>query len=135
MLQPLMVSLFRELGSGPRLDPVPLADVYRRGGDVVVHVDMPGVDPASVRVTVEGSLLSIGAERSYAPEPTDQVLLSERSFGRFQRQFRLRDRVDAGNVRAVLDNGVLTVSLPVAGQESQQVTVEVRTGAQAADEG
>lgn len=126
MLQPFIFSVMRDLAA-PRLDAAPAVDVYRRGTEIILHVDMPGVDEASVNVEFDDQILTVTGERTYAPEPGDQVLVEERPFGRFQRQFRLRDTVDASAVTATLDNGVLTVTLPVASTSASKVKVEVRS--------
>jgi HSP20 family protein len=133
MLQPFMFSLFRDLGSSVRLDAVPPADVYRRGDEIVVHLDLPGVERSSVKVAVENGVLDISAERVYAPEPTDQVLLAERPFGLFRRQFRLRDAVAAENVSAVFADGVLTLRIPVSTPSSRRVEVAVLDAVPAAE--
>lgn len=126
MLQPFIFSVMRDLAAS-RLDAAPAVDVYRRGTEIILHVDMPGVDEASVNVEFDDQILTVTGERTYAPEPGDQVLVEERPFGRFQRQFRLRDAVDSSAVSATLDNGVLTVTLPVASTSASKVKVEVRS--------
>jgi HSP20 family protein len=128
MMQPFIFSVMRELGAS-RLDAAPAVDAYRRGSELILHVDMPGVDLGSVDVEVDDRLLTVSGERTYAPEPGDHVLVEERPFGRFQRQFRLRESVDSSAVSAVLDNGVLTVRLPIATASAAKVKVEVRSDA------
>jgi HSP20 family protein len=53
-------------------------DVYRHGDNYVVHVDMPGIDPASIEITVEKNLLTVKAERTWQPSEGDQMIVSER---------------------------------------------------------
>jgi HSP20 family protein len=108
-----------------RLDAAPSADVYRRDGMIVLHVDLPGVDRSTLQVTVDGQWLTIAAERLYTPEPGDRVLLSERPFGRFERRFRLADRVDASGVKANLVDGVLTVTLSEEATAPTSVRIDV----------
>ena len=128
MLQPFIFSVMRDFNA-PRLDASPSVDAYRRGSELILHGDMPGVDRDSLNVEVDGHVLTVAGERTYAPEPGDHVMLEERPFGRFQRQFRLREAVDASAVSAVLDNGVLTVRLPLAAASASKVKVEVRSDA------
>jgi len=111
--------------SRPRLDASPSADAYRRDGFVLVHMDLPGIDRKSLSVTVDGQWLEVSAERTYAPEPGDDVLLEERPFGRFTRRFRLPGRVDASGVVADLVDGVLTVKVPVAAPAPTAVRIDV----------
>ena len=61
---------------------VPL-DVYRKGEKFVVRVDLPGIDPTSLDLTIERNVLSIKAERSWVPVDGDEVLVAERPQGTF----------------------------------------------------
>lgn len=109
-----------------RLDPPAPVDVYQRDEHMVVHMDLPGVSPDTLNVSFENGWLSISAERSYAPEPTDRVVLAERSFGKFERRFRLSTRLDLEHARADLTDGVLTVTIPVATEAlPQRIEVQV----------
>jgi len=96
---------------GPRLMPI---DLYRDGDTYVLSADMPGIDPGSVDVDVDGQLLTIRAERT--PRGTDGVkwLAKERPSGSFHRQFTLGDGVDSSRISASYDNGVLSVVVPVS---------------------
>lgn len=121
--------LFSVFADGPearlqgRLDATPLADAYVRDGKIVFHVDLPGVTMADLAVAVEGQWLTVSAERSYAPEPGDRVVLSERPFGKFERRFRLPNGVDGTTVEASLRDGVLTIAVPAP---VRPTTVEVK---------
>ena len=52
-------------------------DAYRRNGDFVVHFDVPGVDPASIDLTVEKNVLTVTAERQF---PRQHRLIGSRQF-------------------------------------------------------
>ena len=73
---------------------VPL-DVYRKGEKFIVRVDLPGIDPASLDLTIERNVLSIKAERSWAPSDGDEVLVAERPQGTFTRRLFLSEGLDA----------------------------------------
>lgn len=91
-------------------------DAYRAGDDVVIHLDLPGVDPDSIDLDVERNVLTIRAERrSPAPEGAEQIA-SERPVGHFSRQVFLGDTLDTDRIGASYDAGVLTVRVPVAEQ-------------------
>lgn len=90
-------------------------DAYRDGGRIVVRIDLPGVEPDSLDVTVDNSMLSVAASRYWQPSHTHQVLAAERPTGRFQRQIQLSDGLDPDNVEARYDSGVLTVTIPISG--------------------
>lgn len=89
-------------------------DAYRSGDTVVVHFDLPGVDPASIDLEYERQTLNVTAERSWRPVESDQLLATERVHGKFQRQILLGDGLDPERMHATYEHGVLTVTIPVA---------------------
>jgi HSP20 family protein len=90
-------------------------DIYRsEDGAYHVETDLPGVDPASIEVTVEHSTLTIKAERAPRYGDTDQVIVAERPQGTFTRQFALGEGVDFEHLTADYAEGVLHVTIPAA---------------------
>jgi HSP20 family protein len=93
----------------PRLMPV---DLFRDGDSYVLSADLPGIDPASVDVDVDGQLLTIRAER-HAPREQVKWIAHERPYGSYMRQFTLGDGVDAEGITANYEHGVLSVIVPM----------------------
>lgn len=89
-------------------------DAYRQGDRFVVHFDLPGIAPDSVELTVEQNVLTVSAQRQWSPEEGTEVVASERPQGNFSRQLFLGESLDADHIEARYDNGVLTVTIPVA---------------------
>lgn len=102
-------------------------DAYRRGDQFFVHFDLPGVDASSIDLTVEKNVLTVSAERSWAREDGTDVVVSERPQGRFSRQLFLGESIDADRIEASYDNGVLTVTIPVA-EQAKPRKVEISSG-------
>ncbi len=98
-------------GRVPRAMPM---DLYRSGDNYVLLCDLAGVDPSSIDVSVDGSVLTVRAERSARPEDGVQWLAQERPTGAFQRQLTLGDGLDTGRIAATYTDGVLTVTIPLA---------------------
>lgn len=99
-------------------------DAYRRGEQFMVHFDLPGVDPESVELTVEKNVLQVRAERSWPRQEGDEVVVSERPQGSFTRQLFLGEGLDPSRIEASYDQGVLTVTIPVAEQaKPRKVTI------------
>jgi len=115
---------------GPRSMPI---DLYRDGDTYVLNADLPGIDPGTVDVDVDGQLLTIRAERT--PRSRDGVkwLASERPSGSFHRQFTLGDGIASESISASYDNGVLSVTIPVS-ERAKPRKVEVQTSAPVAVE-
>jgi len=102
-------------------------DAVRRGDEVVVSFDLPGIDAESLDVTVERNVLSVSATRAADRREGDEVVVSERRYGTTSRQLFLGDSLDAAKLSATYDQGVLTVTIPVA-QTAQPRKVQVSVG-------
>ena len=116
---------FRELDRFPRTW-MPM-DAVRRGDHVELVFDLPGVTPESVDVDVERNVLTVRAERHWAPAEGDQVLARERTQGAFTRQVLLGDALDTERLEAHYDHGVLTVRVPVA-EQAKPRKVKIHVG-------
>jgi HSP20 family protein len=102
-------------------------DAYRRGDAFVVHFDLPGVDPETIDLTVEQNTLTVTAERSWPSGAGDEVVIRERPQGTFSRQLMLGDSLDTERITARYDQGVLTITIPVA-EQSKARKVQVTQG-------
>ncbi|SDY62937.1 Hsp20/alpha crystallin family protein [Herbiconiux ginsengi] len=96
---------------GPRLMPV---DLYREGDRYVLTADLPGADPGSIDIDVDGQLLTIRAQRTTASAEGVKWLSQERPAGSYLRQFSVGEGIDSEKITASYDNGVLSVVLPVS---------------------
>lgn len=111
--------------SYPRLMPM---DLYRDADNYVLNADLPGIDPESVDVDVDGQLLSIRAERAPRTQGEVRWIARERSTGSYLRRFTLGQSIDTAHISATYDNGVLSVVLPVT-EKAKPRKVEVQTSA------
>jgi HSP20 family protein len=101
-------------------------DVYRRDDEFIVEVDVPGMDPENLDVTVERNMLSITGERP-ARHGDAAVVLCERPHARFSRQLYLGENLDTAGVKASYDNGVLTITIPVS-QQARPRKIDIAGG-------
>jgi HSP20 family protein len=94
---------------------VPPVDIHEYADRFELYVDLPGVDPSQVELTLDSGILTLSGER---PQPTRrsteeaQGLRVERGHGHFHRRFVLPDTVDSDKVNASGAHGVLTVTIP-----------------------
>ncbi|MFI9406498.1 Hsp20/alpha crystallin family protein [Nocardia sp. NPDC052316] len=108
----------------PRFMPM---DLFKAGDHYVLHADLPGVDPGSVDVSVDNGTLTLRAQRSAPSEEGVQWIASERFAGNFMRQISLGDNVDAEKISATYNNGVLSVTIPIA-ERAKPRRIEVASG-------
>lgn len=118
------------VAAGSRARTMPM-DLYRDGDHYVMSADLPGIDPGSVDVDVDGRLLTIRAERT-ASAPDDVTWITrERRSGSFERRLRLGDGIDADAISASYDNGVLSVVIPVSEKaKPRKITIAAGTPAE-----
>jgi HSP20 family protein len=115
---------------GPRFMPV---DLYREGDRYILNADLPGVDPGSVDVDVDGQLLTIRAQRTAASAEGAKWLAQERPSGTYLRQFSLGEGVDAERISANYDNGVLSVIIPVS-EKAKPRKIQIQSSANQTDD-
>lgn len=96
---------------GPRQMPM---DLYRLGDRYILSADLPGVDPGSVDIDVDGQLLTIRAERTLTTDEGARWISRERTGGSFLRQLTLGQGLDTEAISASYDNGVLSVTIPLS---------------------
>jgi len=99
-----------DMGSTMRAMPM---DLFRSGDHYVLLCDLPGIDPGSVDVGVDGRVLTIRAQRSTRGQDVEW-LTQERPTGTFVRQLTLGAGLDVERINATYADGVLTLTLPVA---------------------
>jgi HSP20 family protein len=115
--------LTEELLSERRARQIPV-DAYRRGNEFKIHLDLPGVDSRFIELTVEQDLLTVRATRAWERTDGDQIQIAERPQGEFSRQLFLGEGLDRDHITANYQNGVLTLTIPVA-EEAKPRKVEI----------
>ncbi len=105
---------------------VPRVDIYESGDNVVLLVDMPGVDEEGVDITLEKNMLTIrGHVEEVSPE-CFEVILSEYYIGDYERVFTLSDEVDRDKIDATIKQGVLRLTLTKS-ETAKTRKISVRT--------
>ncbi|MDK2897735.1 MAG: hypothetical protein PWP04_1855 [Candidatus Atribacteria bacterium] len=104
---------------------LPPVDVKEEEGEIVLFVDLPGVEEKEIDITVSGDQLTIKGERKF-PGDESKFIRRERAFGPFSRSFALSVPVEVDQVKASYKNGVLEVHLPKSGI-ARPKKVEVKT--------
>lgn len=102
-------------------------DVKEKDRTFVVQAEMPGIRKEDIRVSVDGGVVSIAAERKEEKDVKEgeRVLRSERYFGKVSRSFQLGQDVDDAKATAKFVDGVLELTLPKKPTaQSRRLTIE-----------
>ncbi len=108
---------------------MPALDVFETEDRVVAKMDLPGIDPNDVEVSVEDSTLTVSGKRELSSEvKEDDYHRIERRFGSFTRSIVLPQTADAEKVEAAFDKGVLTIEVGKT-QKAKPKKIQVKTSA------
>lgn len=112
----------------------PAIDCFVRNSQLVIHADLPGVDPKDVDISITGKMLTIKGERKADyNEKKEGYLFHEASYGAFERTLTLPEGVDTNKVHATYKNGILELTMPVKAEAlPKKVKVEVEQAAKKA---
>lgn len=117
-------SPFRSFERG---DWMPAVDVSENEKEIVVHAEIPGMVAEDMDISLNGRVLTMKGERKQEQEEKDKNYHRiERRYGSFSRSFELPADVDGNKVEAKYKNGVLTLNLPKAKEQSVK-KIEVKT--------
>ena len=116
----------RAIGGGSWM---PAVDVWETKDKLFVSLDLPGLDPKEVEVSVEDSTLLVSGSREFTQQTEEQNYHRvERRYGQFQRAIRLPETAAADRIEARFDKGVLTVEIPKR-EEARPRRIEVKPSA------
>ena len=91
----------------------PQIEMFERGGQLIVHADLPGLRKEDVKVELFDDAVTIeGERRNQREEKPEGFYRSERSYGRFFRRVPLPQGVDTADAKASFRDGVLEVTMP-----------------------
>jgi HSP20 family protein len=109
---------------------VPAVDVTETASGYEITAELPGIDEKNVEVKYADGTLTIRGEKKHEKEEKkENYYLSERSYGSFQRSFRVPEGVDPDKVEASFKNGVLTVTLPkTPAAQRKEKRIEIKQG-------
>jgi HSP20 family protein len=105
-----------------------MADVYEKDGQMGIDVEMPGVDPKDVKISVDNGRLSISYEKKREEETKDKKYYRvERSFNSFSRSFLIPEGTDESKIIADYKNGVLSIKVPKQLKENKAREIPIKT--------
>ena len=106
----------------------PAVDIYETADTILMKAELPGVAREDIQIQIDGNTLTLKGERRFARDVQEESYLRiERAYGSFHRSFALPATVQQENVRAVLKDGVLELTLPKAeDSKPKRISVDVR---------
>lgn len=106
----------------------PAADISERKDAYLVMVELPGVDPGQMDITIEDGLLTIQGDRRFAHDSAEEkVHRAERYYGTFRRSITLPSHIEADKIQASVQDGVLQILVPKA-PDTQAKHIQVSAG-------
>ena len=106
----------------------PALDISERKDAYLVTVELPGLKPEDLDITMEDGLLTIQGERHFAHDSSEQQFHRvERRYGAFRRSITLPAHVMAEGIEASFEDGVLQILVPKA-EEAKPKRIQVRPG-------
>jgi len=102
-----------------------VGEVEETDKEIVVRVEVPGMEKEDCRITIEGNVLYLSGEKRFKQETHDSTYhVMERAYGAFQRTISLPRNVDVDKAEASYKNGVMSIRLPkVAGGNNRTIRV------------
>jgi HSP20 family protein len=100
-------------------------EVEETDKEIVVRVEVPGMEKGDCRITIEDNVLFVSGEKRFERETHDSTYhIMERAYGSFQRTIPLPRNVDADKAKATYKNGVMNIHLPkVVGENSRTISL------------
>jgi len=107
---------------------IPTADIREESHQFVIEIDVPGVEPSEIEVSMKAGILSVQGERKQEKQVDGESYQRvERFYGTFHRQFSLPDTADSEKISAVGKEGVLYISIPKkAVAQPRRIKVDVQ---------
>lgn len=122
----LGMPLYTSKGDGERVAWMPTVDVMRKGDDLLVRAEVPGVKPGDIDISVTDDVLTIKGSRKEATEEREgEYVRKESTYGSFERQVMLPQGVQASDIRAEYHDGILEVTVPGAAKSTQPQTQRI----------
>lgn len=103
---------------------VPAADIYEADNELIVVLEMPGVEKNNVEVRVEDGVLNVEGRLDLAKYQGLQPLYTEYNIGHYARSFRLSGKIEQAKIAAEMTDGVLSLKLPKI-EEAKPRTIRI----------
>jgi HSP20 family molecular chaperone IbpA len=105
---------------------VPRTDIYEAGDEIVLVLDMPGINENAIEITVEKNILNVKGFVQIEEPNEYSLTFAEYEAGDYERSFRVSDAIAKDKIEALYKDGVLRLRLPKAEQaKARKIAVKV----------
>jgi HSP20 family protein len=107
---------------------VPTTDIFARGEDLVIRVELAGVDRDDIELTLNDNVLTVSGERRRELDEEEvSFYVSERYYGAFRRSMTLPSGIDEGRISADFDNGLMEITVRGGATVVQPRRINIRS--------
>jgi HSP20 family protein len=103
----------------------PQIDVCERPDEIVILVELPGVDRKDVQLSWKENILTISGNKRRQPDHGAKYMCVERSYGPFRREILIGIAIDHKRARAELHEGLMKIHLPKISEEEATNTIPI----------
>jgi HSP20 family protein len=104
----------------------PSIEMYEKNNSYILRLEIPGVDPEDVDISLTGETLTVKGERKAPGDIQDEAYqVCEMCYGSFSRSITLPEPVDSANIKATFENGILDIRIPKA-EESKPRQIKIQ---------
>jgi len=103
---------------------VPPTDIYETKDAIIMLLEMPGVEPNTLDVTLEKHILTVSAQSNVTMPRGYTLIYGEYRDGNYERAFTLSDQIDSDNIDAKFKDGVLRLALPKMNPPPKKIQVK-----------
>ena len=105
---------------------VPRTDIYEIGDEIILVLDMPGINETAIEITLEKNILNVKGYAQIDDSDNYTLTLAEYEIGDYERSFRVTDAIAKDKIEAVYKDGVLRLTLPKAEQaKARKIAIKV----------
>ena len=103
-------------------------DIYEKGGKYHIEMDVPGFDKKDISLEVKNGYLNVTAHRKSEEDVKEKnYIRKERHYGSFTRSFYVGDKVEMNDIKASMDNGILSITVPKEeSEEPEKKYIEIK---------
>ncbi len=110
---------------------VPTTDIVAQGSDLLIRVELAGVDPEDVRLAFSNGILTVSGSRRTELDDSASFFVRERFYGEFRRSFTLPEGTEPHQIGAEFDDGLVEIVVRGGASEDRgtQIAIQNKTGA------